>query len=119
MQTKTDPQTGEKFIPKRRNQKFATIQNRVAYNNNKAHVERESKAYIDLPLKANHRVLSSLLKAGETKSFSKEYLKGKGFSNNVFSHYEFYDNKNCISIYDFILIDINANNPNIKIHRKK
>ncbi len=116
---KTDLFTGQKFIPKRKNQKFSTAQNRIAYNNNKAFLDKESRAFIDKPLRQNHKILLNLLKAGETKSFSKEYLKGKGFSNNVFSHYEFYDNKNCISIYDFILIDINANNPNIKIHRKK
>ena len=118
MALKSDLLTGEKFTPRRRNQKFATSKNRIAFNNNKAFELRDSKAFVDKPLKENHRILSNLLKPKETKSFSKEFLKGKGYNTTVFSHYETYDNKNYPALYQFILIDFTLNNPNIKIHRK-
>lgn len=39
-----DPLTGELFVPKRNNQKFATRQNQIAYNNIKAIKKREQEA---------------------------------------------------------------------------
>jgi len=119
MAQKTDLLTGEKFTPTRRNQKFASAKNRIAFNNNKAFELRDSKAFVDKPLKDNHRILSGLLKPNETKSFTKEFLKGKGYNTGVFSHYETHDNKSCPAIYQFILIDFTTNQSTIKIHRKK
>ena len=118
MALKSDLLTGEKFTPKRRNQKFASAKNRIAFNNNKAFELRDSKAFVDKPLKENHRILINLLKPKETKSFSKEFLKGKGYNTSVFSHYESYDNKSCHAVYQFVLIDFTSSNPNLKIHRK-
>ena len=116
---KTDLFTGQKFIPKRKNQKFATSQNRIAYNNNKAFLDKESRAFIDKPLKQNHKILLKLLKAGETKTFSKEYLDGAGFNTGVVSHYENFNTKSCPALYNFVLIEYSVNNPQIKIHRKR
>ena len=38
-----DPLTKEKFIPKRRNQKFSKRENQIVFNNNKAYKKRQEK----------------------------------------------------------------------------
>ncbi len=117
MNTKIDPHTGESFVPKRRNQKYATTQNRVAYNNNLAYIDRLSKSFVDKPLRINHRILLSLLKTNETKSFSKDFLKGMGYDFSVATHYEKYKGKICISLYQFILVEFSLESNNVKIYR--
>jgi hypothetical protein len=37
--------------------------------------------------------------------FHKQFLKGKGYSFNVLTHYEEYKNKNRHAIYDFLIIE--------------
>ena len=110
--------TGERFRPKRRNQKFETSNNRIMYNNNKAHQIRTDKENIDKPLSQNYKILTELIKPNEVKTYSKEFLSGKGYNFSVFTHHDNYKGKICFSIYSFILIDIQDNKPSISIYRK-
>ena len=110
--------TGERFLPKRRNQKFESAKNRIKYNNAKALQIRANKENIDKPLKQNYKLLTELIKPDEVKTYSKEYLTGKGYNFSVFTHYDNYKGKNCLCIYNFILIDILDNKPSISIYRK-
>jgi len=117
MNTRIDPHTGESFVPKRRNQKYATTQNRVAYNNNLAYMERSSKSFVDKPLKKNHRILLTLLNPNEIKSYSKDFLKGMGYDFSLSTHYENYKGKICISLYQFILVEFSLQSNDVKIYR--
>ena len=110
--------TGEVFNPQRRNQKFSSARNRIMYNNNKAHEIRSSKAFIDKPLKDNHAILMSLIKPGEIRIISKEYLDGRGYNYAVLSHYEIYMEKNTPALYNFILTDMHLNKPSLTIFIK-
>jgi len=114
-----DPLTKEEFYPKRRNQKFATAKNRIRFNNNKALAEIDTKKFIDQPFRINHRILMELIQVGETKTYSREYLTGKGYNFSILSHYESYFDKICPALYNFILVDLSSNKQSITIHRKK
>ena len=82
---RTDPYSGEGFIPSRYNQKFATRKNQIAFNNHKARVIREKKKPIDSVLEINRKVLLKVLNGKESTIKSKEYLLGSGFDFNFFN----------------------------------
>jgi len=78
--TKTliDPLTGEEFLPKRSNQKFANRENQIRYNNLIAAEERHAKAKSRKILDNNRKVLKRIL--GDCNEILKtlDYLEGAG-----------------------------------------
>lgn len=82
---KTDPYSGEKFVPKRYNQKFSCKKNQIAYNNYKAMKKRHEKAPFDKVLESNRKILSSILSNVQSKEVSRDYLLGAGFNFNLFN----------------------------------
>lgn len=103
---KTDPYTGEVFIPSRANQVFATEENRIAFNNAKAKTLRERKAFVNKPLHANQRILSELLGGKAFVEVHRQFLLGKGFSLNTFTHYSEHQGKSYPSVYEFTIIPL-------------
>lgn len=79
-----DPYSGESFMPKRSNQKFANRKNQVAWNNKKAREKREAKKTVNNALDKNRNILIKLLGGKARVIKSKEFLHGAGFS---FGHY--------------------------------
>ena len=108
--------TNEEFIPLRINQKFANPKNRVKYYNNKANQLRHNNAFVNKPLHNNIRILNELLDKKSEVVFHKQYMAGKGFSFGVHTHYEDYNGKRYIAIYQYIIIPIE--NEQIKIIKK-
>lgn len=53
-QYKIDPLTNERFVPKRINQKFATLADRIKYYNTKATKLNQERAYFNGPCKKSH-----------------------------------------------------------------
>lgn len=43
---KTDPLTGEKFVAKRANQRFATKENRIKFHNSQASILNQKRAFL-------------------------------------------------------------------------
>ena len=113
---KTDPFTGELFIPTRSNQVFATDENRVRFNNEKAKELRLKKSFVDKPLLKNIKVLDELLKGKTEIEVHKQFLLGKGYSLAVFTHYEEITGNRCHALYNYVLI--NKENEIIKIIKK-
>lgn len=113
---KTDLLTGEQFLPKRRNQRFLSSQNRIKFHNIKAAEIRIAKSFIDKPLHLNYRILNSIMKGKNETFFHKQFLLGKGFYFGVQTHIENYKGKNCIAVYNYIVIP--HENDQIKIVRK-
>ncbi len=109
--------TGELFIPKRRNQKFASAKNRIDYNNLKAAKEREAKAFIEQPLQINHRLLIENIKPKETKVLSRDFLSAQGFIFFLLTHYQKYGEKICPALYDFIFLDFDECKPTLTVYR--
>ncbi|HYH15951.1 MAG TPA: hypothetical protein VD794_12055 [Flavisolibacter sp.] len=106
MVQKTDPFTGEKFIPKRIDQKFATPQNRKRYYNIKLTQERREDAEFEHPQKKNKRILTALLDGKKTGTYHREHLRGLGFSFFAMTHHFKYEGVVRKAVYNFIIIDI-------------
>lgn len=113
---KIDPYTKEEFIPKRRNQIFATEKNKSDYHNEQAAFLREKRAKIDKKINSNHRILLQLLEKVNSIEIDEKILEGKGFFFNVYNHLVKHENRYVNAIYEFIIFKENNSN-NIKIIR--
>lgn len=119
MELLNDLFTGEAFKPNRKNQKFMTSQNRIAYHNKKSHQTNRIKAFISEPLNKNHKILMQIIpEIGKPYSFSKDFLNGKGINLSLLTHFDTIDNKTVPAIYNFIYIDLFENKNTITIIRK-
>ena len=76
-----DPLTKEKFIPKRRNQKFSKRENQIVFNNNKAYKKRQEKAPFDNILESNRKILNQIL-GDDHKSEAMLYTYTSDFYDN-------------------------------------
>jgi hypothetical protein len=97
------PFSGEKFLPKRRNQVFASSKNRRDYHNEKAAELRHIKAPINRHLDRNLLILNQLVLKGESKTLKMSDLVSMGFNPNVFTHVEEYNGKLCRCVFQFII----------------
>jgi len=103
-----DPLTNELFVPKRRNQVFATAENRIAYHNKKATELRNSLDYLTKPLLANYKVLNALMQKHSERIFHKEFLLGKGFDFKVCNHINSINGKNHFAIFHFTIVKLDG-----------
>jgi hypothetical protein len=85
MERKIDPFTGEEFVPKRSNQKFANAKNKNDYHNRKNRKIRHEEAPILNALKKNRAILVALMIGKKEKVFSKEFLRGAGFNLKIYN----------------------------------
>ena len=99
-----DPHTGEAFEPKRKSQKFATPQNRIAFNNAKAAAIRAEKSAYDKPLHINFRILEEIMDGKSEVRVHQERLIGKGFHFGVHNHVEKYGETYRYCVYKYILV---------------
>ena len=116
MEKAKDLLTGEYFIKKRINQRFASPQNRIVYYNKKANEIRHTLFYINKPMYSNFRILSELMANEYDAVFHKEYLKGKGINFMINTHYELFEGKSRNAIYNYIIIALE--NDKIRIIKK-
>ena len=98
-----DPYSGEGFIPKRYNQKFANRSNQIAFNNLKAREIREKKKPIDNVLEINRKILFKLLNNESSIIKSKDYLLGSGFDFNFFNRSFEKDGVNYQCVYNYAI----------------
>ncbi len=96
-----DPLTGEEFEPKRTNQKFASQENRIRFNNSKAKKLRDSMNFVKGPLQQNLRILNELLEGIKEAIIHIEFLKGKGFHFGVCTHIQKFGENNLKMIYQY------------------
>lgn len=109
MKAAIDPYSNEEFTPKRKNQKFSSSLNRIRFNNEKAYRIRKSLDSINSALKRNYLILSQLYQEKNENIFSKEYLKGKGFSIGYCTHFKTFDGSKYPVVYFYILKIIDNN----------
>jgi hypothetical protein len=113
----TDPLTKQLFEPKRITQRFATPANRIKFYNESAKALRQQEAYVNKPLRTNHRICIELLQNSKEGLFHQQFLLGKGFSFQLITHYTDYQGKRERAIYNFIWIAMD--NDQIKIIKLK
>ena len=106
---KKDPLTGESFIPKRVNQRFASASNRKKFNNQQANALRKKRAIIYSPLNKTHHLLMKLMEGKNEAKFSKDFLKGYGVKLNLFNHIVIIEGAQHHAIFEFVLIFLDNN----------
>ncbi len=110
---KKDLLTGETFSTQRNNQVFANSSTRIAYHNKQANDLRQSLAYINKPLRLNHRICIELMIGKKEAVFHKQFLLGKGFNFMVHSHVSANNGDYHYGIYQYSIL--NFGNDQIKI----
>ena len=95
--------TGESFVPRRITQKFARTENRIKFHNQKANKLRHSVMFVNTPLQKNLRILNEIMLGKNKGVFHKQYLLGKGYSFDVLTHYENFEEKRTACIYHFTI----------------
>lgn len=100
---KKDPLTGEMFIPKRSNQRFATSYNRKKFNNQIANDLRKEREFILGPLNRKHRLCKKLMEGKNEGKFSYEYLDGYGLDFNTITHHEIINNVQVPCFFEFAI----------------
>jgi len=98
--------TGIPFTPTRSDQRFATRENQIRYNNLKARQKRKAKAEIDKALDTNRNILRRLLNDRKEVIKSYDYLSGAGFNFGITTHKTKKDGKLWSCIYEYALINI-------------
>lgn len=109
-----DPLTGEKFIPKKISQRFATSENRIKFNNDKAKKIRIEQAPIINPIKTNYKIIKELIGTKTEVEVNKHFLRGKGFNFKVITQMDIYNGRTYPLIFDYLIVS-NSNNDNINI----
>ncbi|WP_103866723.1 hypothetical protein [Aquimarina sp. I32.4] len=84
--TGIDPLTQETFTKKRSNQKFATRENQIEFNNLKARRKRQAKAHLDRILDKNRSIMGFLLGDQKEVTRSHDFLLGAGFNFGCNTH---------------------------------
>ncbi len=82
---KRDPLTGKEFIAKRANQKFASPENKIRFNNRKNAEINKERAFIDKPCKQSHLILKVLYNAKSDNIYNRYFLEGKGLRFDAFN----------------------------------
>jgi hypothetical protein len=97
----TDPLTKEVFTKKRNNQKFASAQNRIKYNNSRAAELRNSVKPYNSGLQTNLKILNEIMKGKTDSTFHEEFLKGKGFNFKLITHVTEFEKNQVFAVYNF------------------
>ena len=94
--------SGERFIPTRQNQKFLTKENRILFHNQQNNQLRKRLSFINKQLLLNFRILIDVLNGEKERIVHKQFLLGKGFSFNVFTHFTLSKSSSnyCYCIYE-------------------
>jgi len=100
---KKDPLTGEEFVAKRANQRFASIENKIRYHNRKNAEINKERAFFEKPCKKSELVLRALYNPKSENIFHKEFLRGKGVNFRAYNHVEEINNERIICYYGYAL----------------
>jgi hypothetical protein len=114
--TKKDPLTGEDFMPKRVNQRFASASNRKKFNNQQANQLRKKRAIIYGPINETHLLLIRLMEGKKESVYSYDFLEGYGIQFKLFTHFITIEGIRHNCVFEFILI-IDNTNKSVKIIR--
>jgi hypothetical protein len=105
---KRDLLTDEEYFAVRSTQRFKNSGNRIKYWNDKAKNFRQSIASTVKPLQNNIRILEELMVGTDERILHKQYLLGKGYDVNIYSHIILHLNKHHFALHHFLIIPISG-----------
>lgn len=100
------PYSNRVFEAKRNNQVFATARDRIAYHNEQNNFLRNKLSYINKQLLKNYKIADALLGDFTDVSVHKQFLRGKGFSFQMFTHVSQKDDDIVFGLYDIAFMKL-------------
>ena len=100
---RNDLLTGEPFVAKRINHKFARAENRKKFWNKDATKLRHSVQHINKPLHKNLKILNEVMENTTKKKLHRQWLLGKGYSFGVMTHYIEVNEEQRKCVYDYTI----------------
>ena len=110
-----DPLTGEEFIPKRNNQRFASRKNQIRFNNDLALKRKESKSEILKQLENNWNALGNILGNNALTEKSEEFLRGAGLHFGYVTHSIMREGRRWSCVFNYAYLKTNQDS--IKVIR--
>lgn len=100
IKTRLCPFTQTLFDARRNNQKFSTPEARKSYNNLLNGLLRKKLSFINKQLLKNYKIADALLGDFTDVSVHKQFLRGKGFSFQMFTHVSQKEDEMVFGLYD-------------------
>lgn len=100
------PYSNRTFEVKRQNQVFASAEDRIAYHNEQNRFLREKLSFINKQLLKNYKIANSLLADFPDISVHKQFLRGKGFSFQMFTHVSQKEDDIVFGLYDICFMKL-------------
>lgn len=94
------PYSNKTFKAKRQNQIFASSEDRIAFHNEQNNLLRKKLSFINKQLLKNYKIADALLGDFNDVSVHKQFLRGKGFSFQMFTHVSQKDDDIVFGLYD-------------------
>ena len=107
---KIDPFTDKEFETSSSIKRFETKENQVAYNNQRARMAKQERAFVDDKINNNHLVLSRLLGDKDEVIITEEHLKNVGFHFGVLTHFANIKGTLIMCVYNYCCIQLESNN---------
>ncbi|MEM9687625.1 MAG: hypothetical protein AAF934_12000 [Bacteroidota bacterium] len=116
MEIAKDPFTGETFHKRRSNQKFASRENQIRYNNRIAREKRKAKALVEQYLDKNRTILKTILGNEKVITKSRDFMLGAGFHFGCHTHSIQRGKELWKCVYDYAFLNIGNNQYKIVKH---
>lgn len=100
IKTRLCPYSNTVFVPKRQNQIFRSASDRISQNNLLNNLLRRKLSFINKQLLKNYKIADDLLSDFTDVSVHKQFLRGKGFSFQMFTHVSQKDDEIVFGLYD-------------------
>jgi hypothetical protein len=100
------PYSNTVFKAKRQNQVFASAEDRIAHHNEQNNILRKKLSFINKQLLKNYKIADALLGDFTDVSIHKQFLRGKGFSFQLFTHVSQKEEDIVFGLYDIAFMKL-------------
>jgi len=114
---RTDPLTGEQFIPRRSNQIFKSRANQVKYNNEKAKKVRKVISPTQSAFRRNYQILRRIMQTKKPPIVTRDYLEGAGFDFDGFTGVNTIRPVFSAKVFDINLIQLDDNSFTLELNK--
>jgi len=101
------PQSNIVFEAKRQNQIYRSAFDRISFHNEQNNFLRKKLSFINKQLLKNYKIVDDLLIDLTEVSANKHFLRGRGFSFKIFTHFAMENDEILYGLYDIKFKKIN------------
>jgi hypothetical protein len=107
IKTRLCPNSNTFFIAKRQNQIFRSKFDRISWHNDQNNALRKKLSFINKGLLKNYKITDELLGDLFDVKANKHFLRGRGFSFKLFTHFEMEDDIILYGLYNITFQRLN------------